>query len=573
MNVREARTVVIITGSHTITAGYGIHEILRRPTVSLVARVGLPRSSVSSASSSTSPPDYHQYLVGAALDEAERKGQDLAIFWPMRRGTIRDWQQMIALWRHVLFSLLPVKRSANDSHILVGLPAPVSRSTYHHVAQVFFQHFNAPALCIVEKPLLAAYGVGTMNATVVDLGWEACDVTPVLDCHVYTNANTKTNVGARHCTLYLAHLLARDQSLVKALEALLRYRRSKNGGAAVKPEREEAELHEALVALARQLVEDGHVVDDEAVRSGGGGLSSSGAHGDGAETDEGNFDIAAALVEERNRKAMEEEEERRRAALEAAQAAGEGDEEAMDEAAIASITGEEGQAGGSADEKAVVVVFRGLRLKVGTERFRFLEPLFRPEVLEGVRGIEEGVGDEPFGSAPVADASGRIATEYDVLSGWASLGGGGDGVGGVDWSEQRSLPETIAQSINSVDELDRQVALWENLIVTGSPARVKTIQMETIDALGRFVAASHVELQQMGGPGGEPNPWQPRNVRALKVPDYFSEFKERNDLAGFVGGLVYAKLVFGDAQAKGYITKQAYNDQGPGAAFSVRPVA
>ncbi|EPQ30834.1 uncharacterized protein PFL1_01732 [Pseudozyma flocculosa PF-1] len=580
MNVREARTVMVLTGSHTITAGYGIHEIFRRPSVTLTARVGLPRSKAdtlmpasASASASTSashPPDYTQYLVGAALDEAERKGQDLAIFWPMRHGVIRDWQQMIALWSHVLFALLPVKRSANDSYILLSLPAPISRDTHTLLAQVFFQHFNAPALCIVEKPLLAAYGVGTMNATVVDLGWEGCDVTPVFECQVQHNANVKSAVGARHCTLFLAHLLRRDQSIVSALTALLRYKRKSNtssssaastaqgaqgsGGGA--DDDEDAQLQDALVALARQLVEDGHVLDEDAVRSGASGLTAAG--GDGGDDDDGNFDIAAALVEGRDKKtraAMDEEEERRRAALEAAHA-----DDGLDEAVIASITGDEGQAGASTDEKAVLVQFRGLKLKVGPERFRFLEPLFRPELLEGVRGADEvALGDEPFGAGPFPDFG-------------VARGGRFDGfvapLAWPDWSRVASLPSCIAQSIASIDELDRRVTLWENLILHGSPAKIKTIQIETISALSDHVASAGTETGQVMG---EPNPLQPRNVRALRVPDYFSEFKDRTDLAGFLGATVYAKLVFGDLQAKSYITKQNYNEMGPNAAYSVRP--
>ncbi|KAI3491159.1 hypothetical protein L1887_44557 [Cichorium endivia] len=133
MTAREARTVIVITGSHTITAGYGIHEILKRPSISLTARVGLPRSAASGSSSSSSPPDYSQYLVGSALDEAERRGDDVAIFWPMRKGYVRDWQQMIALWNYVLFHLLPIRRSHNDSNVLISLPLPISRATHAYL--------------------------------------------------------------------------------------------------------------------------------------------------------------------------------------------------------------------------------------------------------------------------------------------------------------------------------------------------------------------------------------------------------------------------------------------------------
>ncbi|SPO24248.1 related to macronuclear actin 1 [Ustilago trichophora] len=542
MTAREARTVIIVTGSHTITAGYGIHEILKRPSISLTARVGLSRSTASSSSTS-SPPDYSQYLVGSALDEAERRGEDVAIFWPMRKGYVRDWQQVIALWNYVLFHLLPIRRSHNDSNVLISVPLPISRATHAYLTQIFFEHFNSAAITIAEKPLLSCYGVGTMNACVVDLGYESCDITPVIECLVQSNANIKTDVGARHCILYLAHLLRRDQSLVKAIQTLLRYTRK--ASSASWRQTDDAALRNAMFSLAQQLVEEGLVLDEEAVKKGAGGIA---AAVDG-EDDEGNFDIAAVLVE--GSKKHDEEEDERRRAMEANQS------EEIDEAILASITGEDGQAGASTDDKAVLVHFRGLKLKVGPERFRFIEPLFRPELLKDVAGANElHIGDEPFGAAPIiAESNSTSHDSYPMPT------------ASPDWSQAIPLPLAIANAISRVEDADRRPQLWENLIFTGQPAKIKTIQFEAISSLSDFVATEQTEAAQVLA---EPNPLQARNVRALKVPDYFSEFKERNDLAPFLGGTIYAKLIFGDPQAKAFITKQNYNEAGPNQAFSVK---
>ncbi|SNX86388.1 related to macronuclear actin 1 [Melanopsichium pennsylvanicum] len=548
MTAREARTVIVITGSHTITAGYGIHEILKRPSISLTARVGLPRSAAS-GSSTSSPLDYTQYLVGSALDEAEHRGDDIAIFWPIRKGYVRDWQQMIALWNYILFHLLPIRRSHNDSNVLISLPLPISRATHAHLTQIFFEHFNSAAITIAEKPLLSCYGVGTMNACVVDLGYESCDITPVIECVVHSNANVKTDIGARHCILYLAHLLRRDQSLVKAIQTLLRYTRKVSSTSS--RQSDEAALKNAMFSLAQQLVEEGLVVDEEAVKKGAGGIASA---VDG-EDDEGNFDIAAVLVE--GTKKHDEEEEERRRAIEAHQG------EEIDEAILASITGEDGQAGGSTDEKAVLVHFRGLKLKVGPERFRFIEPLFRPEILKDVAGAAElQIGDEPFGAGPILteanDAEAHSIESHDSYP---------TPTESPDWSQAIALPLGIANAISRIEDADRRPQLWENLVFTGQPAKIKTIQFEAISSLSDFVATEPTEAAQVLA---EPNPLQARNVRALKVPDYFSEFKDRNDLAPFLGGTIFAKLIFGDPQAKAFITKQNYNEVGPNQAFAVK---
>ncbi len=259
----------MVTGSHTITAGYGIHEVLKRPSISLTARVGLARSAASTSSAS-SPPDYTQYLVGSALDEAERRGDDVAIFWPMRKGYVRDWQQMIALWNYVLFHLLPIRRSHNDSNVSSACHSPCLEQpmpTSPRSSSSTSTRLPSPS---PKKPLLSCYGVGTMNACVVDLGYESCDISPVIECSVQINANVKTDVGARHCILYLAHLLRRDQSLVKAIQSLLRYTRKASASSSARAE--EAALRKAMFSLAQQLLEEGLVLDEEAVKKGAGGM-------------------------------------------------------------------------------------------------------------------------------------------------------------------------------------------------------------------------------------------------------------------------------------------------------------
>ncbi|PWN49403.1 hypothetical protein IE53DRAFT_363175 [Violaceomyces palustris] len=574
---REAKAVIILTGSHTTTAGIGITEIFKKPSISLPTRVALIRSnsltnhhhhhqpSTSTfTSTSTSeksspqpqqlspPPDHTSYLVGSQILEAQRRGEDLEIFHPLRKGRVVDWQQMMAIWRHLLFQLLPLRRSHNDSHVLLSLPAPISRRDHAELTKLFFQSFNTPALCIVEKPLLSAFAVGSLNACVVDVGWQGSTVSPVLDSMVQHASIVRSDVGARECTLWLTHLLRQDESIVKALSALVRYKITKNSYSSsnssssstpvvVTQSKEKQKLEEMLHQLATQLVEDGQVQSD---RSKGGGLGSklkTNAEVDQDEDDEGNFDIAAALLEDRRKKAeMEEEEERKRREA-AFESADRGEANMDDEKVIASITGDGGQAGGSTDPEAILITFKGLKLKVGPCRLRFLEPLFDPSLLEEVQGA---IDDEE---------------ETTLLPGTTTK---------EFWSNAISLPEAVWRSISSIEEMEKRPLLWESLVVTGAPTKLKSISQELVSECSQRLAAPNpTEAFQVLG---EPNNLQPRIVRTLKVPDYFSEYKDRTDLAPFLGGTIYAKLVFSDPYGKGFITKQTYNEQGPTSSFVVR---
>ena len=68
---------------------------------------------------------------------------------------------------------------------------------------------------------------------------------------------------------------------------------------------------------------------------------------------------------------------------------------------------------------------------------------------------------------------------------------------------------------------------------------------------------------------GDPQPWKPHHVRALRIPDYFANYKERMDLAPYLGATIFAKLVFGDLSGRNYITKRQYNEGGPSVVFAL----
>lgn len=97
---RESKAVLINHGSHTLRAGYGIHnDLFRRPTYELTARVGLPRAWLAEhPMSGSEKPIAEDYVVGVELDRRIEAGEEFEVYWPMRKGVIRDWQACIALW-------------------------------------------------------------------------------------------------------------------------------------------------------------------------------------------------------------------------------------------------------------------------------------------------------------------------------------------------------------------------------------------------------------------------------------------------------------------------------------------
>jgi actin-related protein 9 len=440
---------------------------------------------------------------------------------------------LILLRRHLLFRLMPLRPSLNDSPILLALPAPVSRAAHSIITRVFFELFNAPSLSIVETPLLSSYACGTLSSVVVDVGWESCSVSPVLDCAVQHAALTRCNVGLRHCALYLAHLLRRDASLTDALIKLDSRHAASTSRTGESASDAQETLHQSFAALALQLIHEKHA------RFEAGDLPA----GAEQQNDDEEFDVAAALIAGREKAAIEEQEARNKAAL--AGSDPEAQAIAAKAASQASKPSDDVQPGANDEEGAVQTVFRGVRLQVGPGPLgQVAEPLFNPAVLANVRGIDSGpdLGQRCFGAGSLPDEN----IDLDAME---------RAQGSSAPAASRSLPELISIAIASIPEDDKRALLWETLVVTGAPTiGLKGLAGAVTAACANYVASASSNSgggmgMMTGGMDGTPgigaaerSSAQPTNVRSLRVPDYFAEFKERTDLAPFLGATIYGKV-------------------------------
>ncbi|KAL0953504.1 hypothetical protein HGRIS_004730 [Hohenbuehelia grisea] len=360
MSFRDSSVVVIETGRTIVRAGLGLHDLLKQPTIELQARVGLRRDlftietthdgsktngSLAASSSNTrvsslpfhtsSTAQIHDYLVGTQLDDALASGQDIIVSWPFADGDIRDWIQAEAIWKYVLFNRLQLRRSQNESPVLLSLFPGLARSAYERVCQIFFERLNVAGFCLLERPVGQLYAANALSGVVVDIGYDKTDVTPIQDGFVSHHARACTTLGIRDCEAYLASLLRSNQSVMNGLSP----------AASPLPE---AELQTALLELIKQIREEGHIK-----------VPSDGETA--VVEDEGITDIAAIVVAGKEKAVIESGMKKKATAkASAAEQARAREIEALD---------------------LITVTFRGQELTLGKERHRFCEPLFDPALL------------------------------------------------------------------------------------------------------------------------------------------------------------------------------------------------
>ncbi|KAF8119368.1 hypothetical protein EV363DRAFT_1441762 [Boletus edulis] len=179
---RDSSILIIETGRTVVRAGLGIHELLKTPTVEIPARVGLRQTAGEPSSSSITNgkqpsgtgegSDYWRSLASlsrlsslpfhssttANVNELSslEGGNDILVSWPFADGDIRDCTQAEAIWKHIIFNRLQIKRTQNE---FPGL----SRASQERLCQIFFERFNVASFSIVERPMTQIYATGQLN--------------------------------------------------------------------------------------------------------------------------------------------------------------------------------------------------------------------------------------------------------------------------------------------------------------------------------------------------------------------------------------------------------------------------
>lgn len=97
--------------------------------------------------------------------------------YPIRQGKVVDWACLFALMTHIYNTLSP---PFHTPILIITQPAWTAQD-HEILTQFFFEKFKTPAFCLMDSALAVCYAYAAPFATVVDIGYEKCDVSAVTD--------------------------------------------------------------------------------------------------------------------------------------------------------------------------------------------------------------------------------------------------------------------------------------------------------------------------------------------------------------------------------------------------------
>ena len=130
---------------------------------------------------------------------------DEGAVYPLEEGRVVNWPCFLALLTHVHKTLGP---PFHTPILLITQPAWTAKDK-EMIAQFCFEKFRTPGFCMMDAAHAVCYAYGVPLATVIDVGYQKCDITAVVDflAHDVGRGIAIENCGGEAMTQRLLELL------------------------------------------------------------------------------------------------------------------------------------------------------------------------------------------------------------------------------------------------------------------------------------------------------------------------------------------------------------------------------
>jgi len=139
--------------------------------------------------------------------KAEELRGILKLNYPSRTGVINDWKDMQHIWQYTYNEL----GATPDQHPVLLTEARLKpKSNRGKAAEIFFETFHVPALCVQVQAVLSLYSSGRTTGVVLDSGDGVTNAVPAYEGFVMPHAVQRIDVAGRDVTEYLRLLLRKS---------------------------------------------------------------------------------------------------------------------------------------------------------------------------------------------------------------------------------------------------------------------------------------------------------------------------------------------------------------------------
>eukprot|EP01084_Bolivina_argentea_P268567 456205_1 len=200
-NEEEEECPIVIDNGYSMKSGFASEEAPRALFPSII---GVPIHK--NVSPPYDPNRSRDFYVG---DEAAAKRGILHIFPdPIQHGIITSWRHMERIWHHVFYNELRVEP---EDHSVLFTEIPLNpKSNKEKLAQIMFETFNIPAICIKIDAVLSLYATGKLTGTVLTSSSNTTVSVPVYEGNIISNAVNISYFGGKQLTDYLQRLLTEN---------------------------------------------------------------------------------------------------------------------------------------------------------------------------------------------------------------------------------------------------------------------------------------------------------------------------------------------------------------------------
>ncbi|KAA6356659.1 MAG: putative Actin, partial [Streblomastix strix] len=204
IDLGENSPIIIDNGSGWVKSGYSCED---HPRSILPTMVGRPKNRVVTEEDDRARKRQDKAEKECYIgEEAQLKRGALILGYPVDKGVITNWDDMVRIWHYVFTTIL---HTQPENHpVLTSEAAKNPPRERERLTEIMFETFRVPELYSQVQGVLALYTSGKTTGVTVDCGEATTTVVPVYEGYKITSSILSLDIAGKTLTDFLSRLLA-----------------------------------------------------------------------------------------------------------------------------------------------------------------------------------------------------------------------------------------------------------------------------------------------------------------------------------------------------------------------------